>query len=179
MILSLFLLFLMIFIITAAIFYLFCFFLPALRLKYEGISASLATELHFDEEKQDSNLQSDFSKVAVIEKTSETPPEKRLVYKGEKNCRLFHQIYRSEYKDPTVCIGFGDCVAVCPQEAITIKHNVATVSKMCNGCGKCISSCPENIISLVPSQKKSQENEGKGFKFCLNCYRLFTVGFRG
>ena len=95
MILSLFFLFLMLLLISVAIFYLFCFFLPALKLKYEGISDSLATELQFSES-NDVLEQADFSKVAVLEETDESNLEKRLVYKGQKNCRLFHETYGSE-----------------------------------------------------------------------------------
>ncbi len=50
MILSLFLLFLMILIISFSIFYLFCFFLPALKLKYEWISDTLASEIKFSDD---------------------------------------------------------------------------------------------------------------------------------
>lgn len=175
MILSLFLLFLMLLIISAAIFYLFCFFLPALRLKYEGISSSLATELHFEDESAEKTLPADFSKIAFVENGA-ADEEKRLVYRGEKNCRLFHEIYTSEYKNPKICMGFGDCVKICPQEAISIKNNVAVVSLLCNGCGKCIEYCPEGIISLVPRPKKSQENNEKGFKFWSACYKIINGG---
>ena len=174
MILSLFFLFLMLLLISVAIFYLFCFFLPALKLKYEGISDSLATELQFSES-DDVLEQADFSKVAVLEETDESNLEKRLVYKGQKNCRLFHETYGFEYKNPKVCIGFGDCVKICPQEAIFIRNNHAVISESCNGCGKCVGSCPEHLLSLVPRGKKISESEEKGFKFWSLCYRLFLV----
>lgn len=175
MILSLFLLFLMLLLISLAIFYLFCFFLPALKLKYEGISDSLASELHFaDEATPHGVAQADFSKIAVIE-AAESDEKKRLVYKGEKNCRLFHEVYGSEYTNPKVCIGFGDCAKVCPQEAISVRSNRAVVSALCNGCGLCVESCPERIISLVPRAKKGGESAKKGFKFWSACYKLFLV----
>lgn len=177
MILSMFLLFLMLLLISAAIFYLFCFFLPALKIKYEGISDSLASELQFVEEKTEP-VKKDFSKVAVITEDEKNAGEKRLAYSGDKNCRLFHEIYSSEYKTTKVCIGFGDCVRVCPQEAIPIKGNKAVVSSFCNGCGKCVDMCPVNIISLVPVSKKSEEVTEKGFKFWSACYKLICGGIR-
>ncbi len=174
MILSLFFLFLMLLIITAVIFYLFCFFIPALRVKYEGITDSLASELQFSDEDIYDFVKPDFSQKAVVEKIAHNEEQRRMIYKGEKNCRLFHDTYSSEYKNPKICIGFGDCVKVCPQEAISIQDGCAKISDMCNGCGKCVDFCPENIISLVSYEKKSEESLTKGFKFWAACYRLIT-----
>ena len=178
MILSLFFLFLMLLLITAAIFYLFCFFLPALKLKYEGISDSLATELQFKDENIHDFVRPDFSKIAKLEDVEDSDLQKRLIYKGEKSCRLFHEIYHSEHKNPKLCIGFGDCLLVCPQEAITIKNNRAEISAHCNGCGKCIDYCPENILKLVDREKNSDEVCEKGFKFWKSCYKLLNGGLK-
>lgn len=172
MVVSLIFLFLMLLIITALIFYLFYFFLPAIKLKYEGISSLLTSELHFSDEDIYDFVSPDFSKVAVVEKTEHEQEDKRLIYRGEKNCRLFYETYGSEYKDTKICIGFGDCVKVCPQEAISIKDNCAKISEMCNGCGKCLDYCPVNVISLVSTQKNTEESLTKGFKFWSACYKL-------
>ncbi|MBQ4377724.1 MAG: 4Fe-4S dicluster domain-containing protein [Treponema sp.] len=185
MILSMVFLFLMLLLITALLFYLFCFFLPALKLKYDGISAQLASELRFADDTNDNLPDPDYSKVAVVEKSEENiPSEKRLNYLGEKNCWLFHSAYTSEYKNPKICIGFGDCVKVCPQEAIKIINNRAVVGQDCNGCGKCIDYCPEKLISLVDAgtkndAKKSEKDSSKGFKFWGICYKIISVGMRG
>lgn len=172
MILSLFFLFLMLLIITAVIFYLFCFFLPALKVKYEGISDSLSSELQFSDEDIYDYVQPDFSKVAVINSGSANDEERRLIYKGEKNCRLFYETYTSEYKKTKLCIGFGDCIKACPQEAISVKNGRAVISGMCNGCGKCIDFCPINIISLENRENNFEESPVKGFKFWSACYKL-------
>ena len=172
MILSLFFIFLMLLIITAAIFYLFCFFLPALKLKYEGLTDSLSSELHFLDEDIYNFVKPDFSKIAVVEGNSDGLEERRLIYKGEKNCRLFYETYTSEYKKTNVCIGFGDCIKVCPQEAIVVRNGRAEISGMCNGCGKCLTACPENIICLKPRENNFEESLTKGFKFWAACYRL-------
>lgn len=176
MILSLFFLFLMLLLICAAIFYLFCFFLPALKVKYEGINSSLASEIQFTDIDADRFIKTDCSYVASLSETDESDLHKRLAYKGEKNCNLFHEIYTSEYNNPKICIGFGDCSKVCPQEAITILNNKAVISSFCNGCGKCVEVCPEKIINLVPRIKKSEEEDVKGFKFWDACYKLFSGG---
>lgn len=164
----------MLVLIAAAIFYLFCFFLPALQIKYEGISTLLASELHFTESKIPVP-DADFSKTAVIVQEDTTELEKRLIYTGDKNCRLFHEIYSSEYSLPKVCIGFGDCISVCPQQAIRTNGKKVEITPLCNGCGKCVDYCPVNIISLVPRAKKSEENSEKGFKFWTAWYKLFSV----
>ncbi|WP_294429956.1 4Fe-4S binding protein [uncultured Treponema sp.] len=178
MILAYFFLFLMLLIIVALIFYLFCFFLPALKLKYEGITDSLATEMHFPDNTSEELIKTDCSNVAVIN-DAETEGDKkinrRLFYKGEKNCRLFHETYGSEYTNPNICIGFGDCVKICPQEAIFIRNKKAVVSNLCNGCGKCLDYCPKKIISLVPRTKKTDETSKKYFKFWSACYKLLKV----
>lgn len=181
----------MLLVIAALLFYLFCFFLPALKLKYDGIYDSLSSEFQFVEDSMNSSPSPDFSKVAVIDDSYEKvrgEVDKRLSYNGEKNCRLFHEIYSSEYENPKICIGFGDCVKACPQEALHIVEDRKKgqshieVSSGCNGCGKCLGVCPESLISLVDRKKSSAENPEnnknfikKGFKFWSFCYRLFAV----
>ena len=191
MILSMVFLFLMLLLITALLFYLFCFFLPALKLKYDGISNELATELHFSDDTNKTVPPPDFTRVAFVDSPESgdenSLPEKRLIYIGEKNCWLFHENYTSEYKNPKICIGFGDCVKVCPQEAIKIVGNRAVVSENCDGCGKCLDFCPEKLISLVPVDSnntinklsKNKKDSRKGFKFWSICYKLISVGMRG
>lgn len=172
MILSLFFIFFMLLLITAVLFYLFCFFLPALKLKYEGLTDSLSSELHFSNDDIYDYVAPDFSKIAVVEGESCDGEERRLIYKGEKNCRLFYETYNSEYKKTKICIGFGDCMKACPQEAIFLKNGRAEISEMCSGCGKCVDYCPVKIISLVPRERNFKESSTKGFKFWAACYKL-------
>lgn len=65
------------------------------------------------------------------------------------------------------CIGLGDCVKVCPQQAIRIVNSTAVISSLCIGCGKCIDVCPLQIIKLVPENINSQE-------ICANCTKYPT-----
>ena len=49
------------------------------------------------------------------------------------------------------CLGFGNCVKVCPFDAISVINGVAKVDKdKCKACGKCIAECPKKLISLIP-----------------------------
>ncbi len=54
------------------------------------------------------------------------------------------------------CIGYGDCVAVCPFDALHMKEDgLPHVDyDKCTGCGKCIAECPQKIILRVPREQK-------------------------
>lgn len=54
------------------------------------------------------------------------------------------------------CMGFGDCLAACRFDAITITDGLSTIDyEKCTGCGACAKTCPRNLIIMVPF---SQEN---------------------
>lgn len=50
------------------------------------------------------------------------------------------------------CLGFADCVRVCPFDAIHMDDNQLPVvdREKCTGCGKCVEACPRNLIQLHP-----------------------------
>lgn len=50
--------------------------------------------------------------------------------------------------DPEKCVGCGDCVEICPTEAITLQDGKAVISDECADCGTCVDECPEKAISL-------------------------------
>jgi len=48
------------------------------------------------------------------------------------------------------CTGCGDCVEVCPVEAITLVDDIATVNEDdCSECGACEAECSNGAIQLV------------------------------
>ena len=49
--------------------------------------------------------------------------------------------------DKNKCIGCGDCVDVCPVEALSIENEKAVVNDECIDCGACVNTCPEEAIS--------------------------------
>ena len=50
--------------------------------------------------------------------------------------------------DKEKCIGCGACIAVCPNEAISMKNGKAIIDqKKCNKCLQCIDICPVQAIS--------------------------------
>ena len=51
--------------------------------------------------------------------------------------------------DPEKCEGCGDCVDVCPTEAITLEDGKAVVNEEeCADCGACEPVCPTEAITL-------------------------------
>jgi RnfABCDGE-type electron transport complex B subunit len=49
------------------------------------------------------------------------------------------------------CMGYDDCVAACPFDAIHMNNNGLPVIDLgkCTGCGECVRACPRNIIELT------------------------------
>jgi len=78
-------------------------------------------------------------------------------YSGVETCKGAAQLLSGYKKCPYACLGLGDCLVVCPQDAISIKpeNGVAVVDpEKCTGCGLCIAECPLNLIELVPAGTK-------------------------
>jgi len=52
-----------------------------------------------------------------------------------------------------VCSGCGDCVEICPMDALTMGDDVVALdSNRCIGCGLCISRCPTGALRLEPRE---------------------------
>lgn len=50
---------------------------------------------------------------------------------------------------PARCISCGTCVAVCPEQAITLTaHGIVTDSTLCTLCGRCAEACPTKAIEM-------------------------------
>lgn len=189
MVFSLIFLFLFLLACSGVLFFFYGFFVPALKLRYDGIDEILSTEEYLNVEeveiaKRKKEESDEFSKACLdanisfyatinsgIEQDNKSFLERRLFYKSEKKCGLFYNNYSSEYKNTNCCIGFGDCQTVCPQEAIIIQDGIARITSNCNGCGKCLDVCPINLITLTNEKPKFIK---KYFKFWKNCYKIFN-----
>lgn len=110
----------------------------------------------------------------------------RMEYNGIRSCVLFEHVYGTRSHSDWDCIGFGDCVAACPQEAIVLENGVARVSMNCCGCGSCLEICPKGLIELLPKEQKVvryKNDDGgpriletfskKDFKLWRYCYTMF------
>ncbi len=103
--------------------------------------------------------------------------EKNFEYKSIKSCKIFKQIYQSQTRNLNDCLGFGDCITTCEQNAIIIEDGRAHVTSVCNGCGKCIKTCPNSLINMITFQDyatKKDQIRKKYFKFWQVCFNIFN-----
>ena len=119
----------------------------------------------------------------------------RSMFNPEYTCVMAKTVFGSSLDCKFACLGLGDCVKICPQEAIKIENMTAVITSNCCGCGKCVSICPQNIIDLLPKDTrtaivcandsaettscdkvKSEEkifwNDKKDFKIWEYCYKI-------
>ncbi|MDD6011565.1 MAG: RnfABCDGE type electron transport complex subunit B [Oscillospiraceae bacterium] len=89
--------------------------------------------------------------------------EEKLEYSGVHSCKIATQLFGGPKNCVHGCIGFGDCVAVCPYEAIFICDGVARINPdKCRACKMCIKTCPRGLIDLFPL------NTAKAAVLCKN-----------
>ncbi|MBN2072442.1 MAG: 4Fe-4S binding protein [Actinobacteria bacterium] len=126
-------------------------------------------------------------KKAVVKCFGNSKPAGR--YNGIKTCRSASKIAGGSRVCPYGCLGYGDCVRVCPNGAIYIdpENKVAVVDPgKCNGCGLCVKECPRHLIELVPSNTniifrcsyeapRNIPNRPKCDLGCLGCKKCFKV----
>lgn len=79
------------------------------------------------------------------------PEEKKYEYHGPKTCKAANMSFSGDRFCTFACLGYGDCIRVCPRNAIKInERNVAQIDpSKCIGCGICVRTCPNSIIHLV------------------------------
>jgi len=79
----------------------------------------------------------------------------KMEYVGIHSCAAAKLFFGGEKKCSFGCLGLGDCVSVCPQEAICIFNNIAHIdTRKCIGCGICVKACPRGIIDVMPDVEK-------------------------
>lgn len=75
---------------------------------------------------------------------------RKFDFQGKKSCRIAHMAYSGDKLCSYACLGYGDCVAACPEGAIEIKNGVAEIDpRICIGCGVCTRTCPSHVIHLM------------------------------
>lgn len=80
------------------------------------------------------------------------PSERKYVYDGIKTCVSANMSFSGDRDCTFACLGYGDCVKVCPRDAITIskEKGIAEIDpRKCIGCGLCAKTCPNHIIHLI------------------------------
>ena len=96
-------------------------------------------------------------------------------YQGPKTCYAANVAYNGDKFCTYACLGYGDCAAVCPQDAITVEDNIAHIDpRKCIGCGICVRACPNSIIHLINDTSRvvvECSNHAKGAQtrtYCSN-----------
>lgn len=104
------------------------------------------------------------------------PEEKKYEYNGPLTCKNANMSYSGDRFCTFACLGYGDCVRVCPRDAICInERGVAQIdTRKCIGCGICVRTCPNSIIHLVKDTTRvvvkcnSHKKGADVRKFCKN-----------
>ena len=75
--------------------------------------------------------------------------EKLFRYEGTPTCHACNAFYAGNGTCNYMCLGYGDCIAACKFEAISIKDGIAVIDRQrCTGCGMCKEACPNNLITM-------------------------------
>lgn len=97
----------------------------------------------------------------------------KVDYKGIESCKAAKLLYGGKGSCVYGCLGFGDCQAVCPHDAVCLTNGVARVDpRVCVGCGLCTGVCPNRLISLIPVRETVVtlcSNKDKGAQTRKNC----------
>jgi Na+-translocating ferredoxin:NAD+ oxidoreductase RNF subunit RnfB len=77
-------------------------------------------------------------------------------YSGLRKCAGVYLLASGQKKCRFACLGFGDCVIMCPFDAIRLNENNIPVvdGAKCTACGKCVQACPKKIIVLENVEHK-------------------------
>ena len=77
-------------------------------------------------------------------------------YSGIKSCAAALKIGGGLTACSFGCLGYGDCEAACPYDAIHVSNGVAYVnSDNCRACTLCAKACPRGIIEIVPKTNRA------------------------
>lgn len=81
---------------------------------------------------------------------------KRSEYHGIKSCRAVSLFSGGDKNCVYSCLGYGDCLEVCPFQAISrVEEGLVRIDRdKCTGCGKCIDECPKRVLSLIPKSSE-------------------------
>ncbi|MDD6159926.1 MAG: RnfABCDGE type electron transport complex subunit B [Oscillospiraceae bacterium] len=101
-------------------------------------------------------------------------------YEGIQTCQAANMLFAGDGVCNFTCLGYGDCAAVCPNDAICIEDGLAHVKpSLCVGCGLCAKHCPNHLIHIVPDTVRTVvrcSNHDKGAvtrkactKGCIGC----------
>jgi electron transport complex protein RnfB len=76
-------------------------------------------------------------------------------YAGLRSCAAVAKLAGGSIACPAGCFGFGDCVAACPFDAMSLDERGLPVIDLvaCTGCGICVKECPRGSQGLLALTK--------------------------
>lgn len=80
-------------------------------------------------------------------------------YDGVSSCAIASNLYGGETACSYGCLGYGDCVTVCPFDAIHVNPETLLPEvdeDKCTACGKCVKACPKLLLQLRKKGLKSR-----------------------
>jgi len=106
----------------------------------------------------------------------------KMEYVGIQTCFAAKQLYGGQWACTYGCMGYGDCVRVCPSDAICIENNLARIDpRKCSGCAVCVKVCPTDVIRvekepvyvaiMCKNTEKGAQVKEKCSKGCIGCMR--------
>lgn len=100
------------------------------------------------------NLSMIEKKAVVLCQGGNNEAVKKGKLEGISSCRMAHNLKFSEKLCSYSCLGYGDCVLVCPFDAIKMNKNglPSIDNSLCTGCGICVKECPRDIIDLFDAK---------------------------
>ncbi len=79
----------------------------------------------------------------------------KMDYEGIESCTAAKLLFGGSGSCVYGCAGLGDCVRVCPEQAIYLVGGIARVEpQLCTGCGLCAKACPNDVIAIRPADAK-------------------------
>ncbi len=119
--------------------------------------------------------------VAIVRCSGNCETEKNdFMFDGYGTCRNAKRFYGGKWACKYGCLGYGDCIEVCPTGAVSVTDGLASIStSKCIGCGLCAKACPNEIIDIrkvgkIADVKCSSKDMGKVVRTvcksgCIGC----------
>jgi len=76
----------------------------------------------------------------------------KYIYRGIRNCKAASLVFGGYKACSFGCLGLGDCIEVCPVDAITMGGEGLPVvdETKCTACGNCVKTCPKKLYAMLP-----------------------------
>ena len=78
------------------------------------------------------------------------------LYAGLDTCAAASLVFGGPKACKNGCLGLGDCVKVCPFDALSIgAEGISVVNESkCTGCGLCLPACPKELFEFYPRNRR-------------------------